>query len=324
MTPFLKKSLIVLATGYLLLFYSEMMFWNELEFDGAGLIETAVQMLAMLLLYSAEALAFLQIVSWSRARTPAAVFLAGAAYGWLLEGVLYPTMYDNFPLHIPWTGLAWHALIDIWIGYYWLRRAMQAKSGLNIVALSAGLGLFWGLWNISWYQERTLVTPASFAVVALLETAVLILAYWLINHFATLSFQPTRWSVSLLALLHLAFFLFVVLPAIPWAILVLPPLLFLLYLTLRRNRTVEPADTPASPALPAISPLRYAAIFLMPLVAAASYAFYYTAGFRIPTNVAVFALTSLLSVGLFIASTGRIWRNSRQPDPTQTAPVPMS
>src|SRR5690348_807196 len=94
----------VLATGYILAFYSEWSFWAgrpAQEFFWLEAIPTW-------LVYSCFAYFFLAAVSYFRVKSIWAFFLAGAIYGWLGEGVYVQTMYDTFPMNISWTGLAWH------------------------------------------------------------------------------------------------------------------------------------------------------------------------------------------------------------------------
>ena len=90
-------------------------------------------------------------------RAPWAIFLAGAFYGRLDEGIVVQTMYGTndgpFPASISFTGLAWHALIDVWIGWYLIRRVLAQNKYLKTIALACGVGLFYGFRAIFWWNE---------------------------------------------------------------------------------------------------------------------------------------------------------------------------
>ncbi|MBM3122703.1 MAG: hypothetical protein FJZ97_11065, partial [Chloroflexi bacterium] len=111
-----RSLLLSLTTGYVLMFFSEHMFWAQAR-PGDTLGNWASTWLA----YSLLAFVFLTAVWHYRVGSLAGLFVAGSLVGWLGEGVLVQTLYDQFPLQISWTGLAWHALISVCLGWYHLR-----------------------------------------------------------------------------------------------------------------------------------------------------------------------------------------------------------
>ena len=112
-----QRLAVVLATGYILFFYSERLFWS---FPRPG--DTFADLLLTWVVYSLLAWVFLLLVRQCRIAAFPALFLAGAVFGWLAEGVVVDTMYGNkdnpFPASISFTGLAWHALISVGVGWY--------------------------------------------------------------------------------------------------------------------------------------------------------------------------------------------------------------
>ena len=110
----MRRLVVTLAAGYILVFYSESMFWARYR-PGE---DSVASYLVTWIVYSLSAFVFLSLVSLLRVRNIWALFLCGALFGWLTEGVIVQTMYDDFPLNISFTGLAWHALISIWVGWY--------------------------------------------------------------------------------------------------------------------------------------------------------------------------------------------------------------
>jgi hypothetical protein len=75
------------------------------------------------LAYSTLAYLFLATVRLFRADDVWSVYLAGAVYGWLTEGGLIHTLYGTeesapFPISLIITGVSWHALISVLVGWY--------------------------------------------------------------------------------------------------------------------------------------------------------------------------------------------------------------
>ena len=119
---FTKRLLLALSTGYILFFYSERIFWS-LARPG----DTPFDYLLTPLLYAIFAYIFLIIVEMFCVRNIWAIFIAGAAFGWIGEGIVAMTLFGgeiSLPFSISWTGLAWHALISVLIGWYYLRKIL--------------------------------------------------------------------------------------------------------------------------------------------------------------------------------------------------------
>ncbi len=227
----LKRICGVLAAGYILMFYSEHMFWAHVRADNS-----LSNWLMTWLVYSLSGYVFLALVSRFHVRSIWAIFLCGAVFGWLTEGVVVQTAYQDLPLSLSFTGLAWHAAISVLVGWYMVRKALQTGFRPTLV-LSIIIGLIYGLWAISWWNEpgeRT--TPIiEFAVFALATQVLVISAYWVYDHTIAVSFKPSRLAEMIVGMLILLYFIFVTIPAAPMAAWILPGLLLIVYLTLRRN-----------------------------------------------------------------------------------------
>jgi hypothetical protein len=229
----LRSLVLSLSSGYVLMFFSEHMFWARVR---PG--DTLGNWLQTWLAYSLLAFVFLTAVWHFRAGTLAGLFIAGSLVGWLAEGAIVQTLYDEFPLHISWTGLAWHALLSVCLGWYGLRRALAGTSGRRAAAWSLGLGLFWGMWAIFWRVEEPAVqvSGGDFAAFAFTTTALLGLSLWLYARAVPTAFHPSRPAViTALAVLVAAFSLGTI-PVAPTAIVVLPVLLGLVVTALARHR----------------------------------------------------------------------------------------
>ena len=106
----LRKAAVILANGYILFFFSERVFWSFWR-PADNLRDFVITWLA----YCLMGWMFLDLVRHFRVASFPPLFLCGAVFGWVGEGVVVDTMYGDptnpFPLSVSWTGLAWHALL---------------------------------------------------------------------------------------------------------------------------------------------------------------------------------------------------------------------
>ena len=134
----LHKNIVqVFATGYIFVYFSEHLFWARVRPD-----DSFGGWLGAWIAYSFMAFVFLVLVSHFRVKNIWALVRAGAAFGWIAEGVVVQTTYEMLPLSISFTGLAWHALLTVWLGWYAIRKSLRALEPLSALKLSAALGFF--------------------------------------------------------------------------------------------------------------------------------------------------------------------------------------
>ncbi len=266
--------------------------------------------------YSFLAFVFLSLVSWARVHTIWALFLAGGAFGWLTEGVLVQTTYENLPLSISFTALAWHALISVWVGWYVLNVALSA--GLRQTALTAAaIGLFFGFWSISWWIEPApegAITPlADFAVFATISSGLLALAYWTYHRTLPSTFMPSR-TVQAIATLPVGlYFVAVAVPAAPIAAIVLPVLALLLAFALRLNRQVEARPSALTSTTQSVQPWSYVGLLFLPLTTIGFYAAALALEVTWRTNWITYLITTPLGFILLILALIRVWQMKKQP-----------
>ncbi len=303
-TRIVKQLLGVLATGYILFYYSELVFWAR-----AKPTDSLPNWISTWLAYSLLAFVFLAIVARFRVHTIWALFLAGAVFGWMTEGIVVQTTYEDLPLSLSFTGLAWHALISVWVGWYAVRRALF--SGLKMTLLvSTVIGIAYGLWAISWWVEpgETPASPLEFVQYATLSTFLLVFAYWLYDRTVPVFFTPHRIAEITAAILFLLYFAFVAVPAAPLAVVILPVLLLLIYLALRRNRQRESRE-PLHTCFARTDPSwRYVGLLLVPVTASLFYAAAYYAGVRWYTNWILYLITTPTGFIVFAFSYFKVWR----------------
>jgi hypothetical protein len=293
------------------MFYSELVFWARYRPGEDQLIGWLYTWSA----YSFLAYIFLWVVNrFKIARLPA-LFLVGSLYGWLAEGVLVQTMYDAFPLQVSWTGLAWHALISVCLGWCLVRQYLHLPhpgiSSKKLTGIASGLGFFWGFWAIFWQLETPdqVTRPLDFALFVWVSSLAVLLAYWVADRSSGLEgFKPPNWITILLGMLLLGYFVIVTVPANPLSLVILPPLFLIIFLAMRNNRITETdpsLDVTLSGALPV---LRYLPLLAMPLSASLVYSLAAALDLVFPTNWIVYAFLTPTGFVLFILSLIIIFR----------------
>lgn len=147
MAPFTHRALLILASGALLVSFSE--FWFYEIHDDVGQV-------GILLAYGLMGYLFPASVEYFRAYSFNGLFVAACMLGFLIEGVAVPVVYSNPPFTIIWTSMAWHALLSVTLGWLLFRHVMINKQWHQKLGLNVGLGLFLGCWNAyMWHAVGT-------------------------------------------------------------------------------------------------------------------------------------------------------------------------
>lgn len=297
-----------LALGYVLFFWSERAFWSFWR-TGDQPPDLAITWLA----YSLLAAIAVALARTYRVATGGAVFLVGAVYGWLAEGGIVDTLYGGpgnpFPLSVSWTGLAWHALLTVGLGWVWMGSALRSRDARAIVLRSAAMGAGWGLWAVWWQREvgaEFPTTPAAFAAHALVFGGPLAVAWCVLGWLPAPKGPPSRRERIALLVLVAAFLGLARVPATPMAAAVLLPLLAVCWAALRRMAPSEPAPDVLARTSGGFG-LRESLITLaVPAVAAVVYAC--LSWTQLHTNVALYLVTMPLGFWML----GRtLWRAFR-------------
>lgn len=296
-----------------MIFYSEHVFWAHVRSQ-----DTLFGYVATWLLYSLLAFAFLSVIEHFKVNNIWSLFLCGAVFGWLAEGVIVQTTYESLPLSISFTGLAWHATLSVWVGWYAVRKAI--RTGIrSTLKIAIGIGIFYGLWAISWWTEpnEVIASPLEFATYAGITTLLVILIYWLYDRNIA-AFKVRRPAKVVIGGLLLAYFVFITIPAAPVAVIVLPILLLVVYIVLRHNAqdTTRPSFLADETGLPPFK--NYLALLVMPLIASVIYTGAYAQGLQWSTNVLVYLVTTPLGFVLLGISLVKVWRNKTSSMPIST------
>ena len=307
-----KNIVLVFSTGYIFFLFSELLFWARKR-PGDSLGEWTITWLA----YSLMAFVFLLIISYFRVKNIWALFLAGAVFGWLGEGVVVQTTYEMLPLSISFTALAWHALITVWIGWHAIRKSLRATNPFSTLKLSLTIGLCYGLWAIMWWLEPDggVATVAEFAAFSFGAAILAIPAYWLADWSSSESFRPNRWVSIVIMGLFALMFIFVVVTN-PLAVVILPILLGLAYLGLRWNRSREEVGSMLTSFNHPAPMWKYLSLLGIPVAGVSFYALATSLNLQWHTNWVLYLLTTPLGFILFAISLYKLRR--REPVPVSS------
>jgi hypothetical protein len=298
------------SVGYILLFYSERMFWSVWRPE-----DGPASLLATLIVYAIAADISLAAIRWSRVRAPSAMFLVGAGFGWLIEGVFAMTLFGAggvvFPITVAWTGLAWHALISVMLGLYALPLALLHSLHRSLL-VSASLGIFWGAWSVWWERQAAPVDWQWFLAHALVATLVLIPAYRAMHTLRIGRLGPSRGETALLAIPVVGWFALVTVPVQGiLALIVLPVLFGSIFVALRRNRQTEAQPDFLAAIDQRIPWTRSACLLVMPVLATLVHEAARNSADPPATNVLVLVVTTPLGAIAFIISLWRCLRSHR-------------
>lgn len=301
----MKNFLLVLSTGYIFVYFSEHLFWARVRPD-----DSLLSWLGTWAAYSLLAYVFLGLVTFFRVKNIWSLFLVGAAFGWLAEGVVVQTTYEMLPLSISFTGLAWHALLTVWVGWYAVRKALLFSSTWSLIKLAGAIGVAYGLWAIFWWGEADggVASIPEFASFTFLTSLLVILAYWLAGWSSSEPFVLNRRTVLGVATLFVLYLVFIVIPAAPLAALILPVLLGLVYWGLRRNRLDEVEGSLMEDLRGQASPWKYISLLTLPLTASGVYSLATTLHLQWHTGWVLYAITTPLGFFLFGVSLHKVLR----------------
>lgn len=304
-----KNILLVLSTGYIFVYFSEHLFWARVRPD-----DSLKNWISAWIAYSLLAYVFLALVAHFKIKTIWPLFLAGAAFGWLAEGLVVQTTYDMLPLSISFTGLAWHALITVWIGWYAAQKSFHSPASFPTWKLAAMIGIFYGLWAITWWTEPDggVSSLAEFAAYSLVTTTLVMAAYWLANWGASEPFHPNRWVTIFISGLFALYFIFVAVPAAPIAILILPILLGLVTFGLKNSQEPE-ADSLLDTFSGRVPFWNFFSMLALPATSIVIYALALSLNLQWHTNWILYLITTPLGFILFGISLYKSWRAKPAP-----------
>lgn len=230
------------------------------------------------------------------------ILLLGALFGWLVEGIIVTTVIDDLPLTISWTGLAWHALFTVLVGWWWIPRTLDRPtrgSVWRLVAVGASVGAWAAFWRFEEGATTSIGEFAAYVGVTTVAFAAGLAGWWALRHRAAPGLPGTLTALLLLAALA-------VLNAIENPLtLVGPTLVGLAVLALITTAPrLESAPTDAAPE-PLAGPTPWRALgrlAVIPVVATLVFALLTSAPDAIPTGWLVVGITAPFGALLFVVA----------------------
>ena len=258
-----------------LVMISERVYWYWAGMGPASLVELPA-------FYLVATLPALWLLRWLPAREPHQVVLAGALYGFVVEGVLTPIIYTDGPLPIlAALFVGWHGILAFVGGWYLVHRLLVERRRRALARLAAAFGAVWGIWAAvaalgdppAEFPAAQPLVPGAFGRYALGVGITFLLAHWLLGFVWPLRRRPTRWSTALIVGVAVVYLAIAVLPAVPWAPAKLAVLVGGILWPARRSRSsVSPVEPPVLDRLAGRVRLRDAAVLLVaPATATTTY-----------------------------------------------------
>ena len=128
---------------------SEKSFWYPQGFEVFGLA----------VFYSSAVIFGLWAIQAFHVRRFAPLFLCGALFGILVEGVITPLVYEAGPFDpvlVVWTSIAWHATLSFVLCWYLFRKWLIRREVRKLAIACAFYGLFLGFWSLSYYLPEVI------------------------------------------------------------------------------------------------------------------------------------------------------------------------
>lgn len=308
-----KRITLAISTGYIFFFFSERMFW------GVWLsTDTLAENIGTWLVYSVLAYIVLITIKQFNVRDMPTLFVVGALYGWIGEGIIAMTVFGAGGIPFPWTisftALSWHAPITVVAGWYLMRVWMEERQYKKLLILVVSFGVFWGVWSMALPLETPPIMPSAFefALHAFAITVLLVVSHGLFSWADPASFSASSFEKIILAVLVVLFALFITIPAVPYAVAVLPILFGSVYVILRKNRSVETANDALSAMGKPVGVWNSLILLLMPLCATLIYAATVGNGIIFSTNFIVFFITMPLGFILFGIAAWKIFHREKE------------
>lgn len=292
---FARRLTSVIGSAAILLFFSEFYFLNEgpvqmvidtSAHDPVAMIGALVE---FVLFYSLFAYIFLIALDRFMVSTVWALLLAGALFGWATESLLVAVVYEAIPISFIFPSISWHALVDVMLGWYLIRRLMRSNSVMLSTVMFILVGMIWGAWA-TWFWSDTdptamaPVLPGDFALYVFVTATLWIIGMVLLDYVGMPQLRISTWEVGLVLLISVPLFIALAIPFLPFSLALLP-LIAITLLALWRGKV---ADTSARilQIFDDVDPAwwQYLLALFTPLTAALVYPILYNNQWSIPTE----------------------------------------
>lgn len=267
------------------------------------------------------------------------LILGGAIFGFVVEGVITPVIYEDGPLPLlAALFVGWHGLISVVSFWYFARKWLLERRRRALVTGSAVLGLYWGVWSIVYVlpdalaefdEVHPVMDPTEFGIYALIVGAVFATAHFLIGFVWPDGFRPGKWGRRGIVALLLGYASLAVLPVVPWAPVKFAVLVGGALWLLRRSRQAAPDESTVFATLAGHVRLSDVALVMVaPVVAALAYAAVWSMELSDDAVQGIFAAFSGLQVLAGLVAFGwaarRSIRSARSTATKRATPTSMS
>ncbi len=319
----------VFLSSLLVVTASERVYWY---LGGIGFEENIV----IALFYMLPTLAALWAIGSGPSSRLHQIVLAGAIFGFVVEGVLTTVIYEDGPLPVlAALFVGWHGLLSVVCFWYLARKWLLERGRLPLAIGAAAVGVYWGVWSIVYRlpeatedfdQTFAVMEPGDFAVYAFAVGAIFAAAHWLIGYVWPDQFRPGKWGRRGIVFLLTVYAALAVLPLVPWAPIKFAALVGGTLWLLRRSRESTADEPSAIERLQGRVAVADTAILLLaPFAATLSYSVVWGLELSDDAISGIFATFSGLQVlaGFiaFVWAAGRSLRQPRQEDEQKAIPV---
>lgn len=196
---------------------------------------TVDSILGLALAYSLPVAAGLWALALTRGTGLHHVVLAGAVFGFVVEGVLTPIIYADglLPLFAA-MFVGWHGIVAFVGLWYLVRKWLLAGRTTLLGAVTAAIGMAWGLWARAAAATETLepeeiaglaaegidtsiLSPAEFTLYAALVGVIFALAHMALSYVWPQTWTPGKRSTKAVVLVAIGYMSLAVLPVVIWA-----------------------------------------------------------------------------------------------------------
>ncbi|MEL6525137.1 MAG: hypothetical protein AAFQ07_05440 [Chloroflexota bacterium] len=303
---FARRFATVIGSAMILLFFSEYYFLNEgpVERLITGLqtpLQFALGIAEFTLYYGLFTYIFFLVIHHFQVKTYLDLLLAGAIFGWATEALVVPIVYEAVPFSFVFPSISWHALIDVLLGWYLVRRIMRRNNATLTAIMFIVLGAIWGWWA-TWFWVDTNpnalqpLLPTDFVVYTIVTSLFALIGFVIADRFGIDNFQPSRWEAGFILAISILLFIGTAILFLPLS-LALPPVIALTLFALHRSKANEhQQDRLQVFSSPPPIGWHYGLGLLMPLTASLIYPIVYENQIAVPTE----DITALLLVAGFV------------------------
>jgi len=291
------------GSAIVLMFFSEYYFLNEgpvlellgtLQSDPLLAVPAFVSFASFYVLFTYP---FLALLSHFNVRSLSGLLLAGAIFGWATEGLILPIVYESIPISFMFPSIGWHALIDVMLGWYFVRLGMRHLGIVGNGVMFVILGAAWGMWA-TWFwggaeaDAMAPLAPGDFSLLVIVSSGFWLLGMVLADRFCEVEFRVNKWEFGGIGMIYIVLVPLIAFPYLPLSLLIVP-FVALTVLALWAGRNHAGGDKILEKLHGVRPPLwSYLMALLTPLTAALVYPWFFANEIQVPTeNIIVILLT---------------------------------